>query len=399
MSVFISYRRDSGRSTAEAVYRALCGEYDVFLDTESLKNGYFDSAIKEQIENCDDFIVIVNETLFDRCSEPEDWILNEAAIALKMKKNIIPIFVGIEKFPANVPKPLEGICRYNGIFWNDEIITCQKIKAFLVSNRQHIVSVVRSGDRLVLHDDTKKELIELYKKFSQKGRSPVKIKLNVSADDNIYELLLRQSVVEECGLDFAQNLAKEDLRKREEYLNNVLETAVEFMLQDEMLDACAYRLRQYYIDKIGIAGCSVTDEAGGRIPIWTPLLWFDIIEELLKEYVFKMGRQYFYGNSRDYVGIDCFVETQGGKTIWSFVSHVKIKPEDECYLRLAENLRMPLWRGDYFDLPLHDLAFNVYPDLYYNIGLLKAGRTARSFENVSSYKDVFNLWHYFFGLH
>lgn len=130
MSVFISYRRDSGRSTAEAVYRALCGEYDVFLDTESLKNGYFGSAIKEQIENCDDFIVIVNETLFDRCSEPEDWILNEAAIALKMKKNIIPIFVGIEKFPANVPKPLEGICRYNGIFWNDEIITYQKNQSF-----------------------------------------------------------------------------------------------------------------------------------------------------------------------------------------------------------------------------------------------------------------------------
>lgn len=245
----------------------------------------------------------------------------------------------------------------------------------------------------------KKKLIELYKKFSQKGRNPVKIKLNVSANDNIYELLLRQSVVEECGLDFAQNLAKEDLRKREEYLNNVLETAVEFMLQDEMLDACAERLRQYYIDKIGIAGCSVTDETGRKFPIWTPLLWFDIIEELLKEYILTMGRQYFYGNSRDYVGIDCFVETQGGKTIWSFVSYVKIKPEDECYLRLAENLRMPLWRGDYFDLPLHDLAFNVYPDLYYNIGLLKAGRTASSFEEVSGYKDVFNLWHYYFGLH
>lgn len=211
--------------------------------------------------------------------------------------------------------------------------------------------------------------------------------------------MLRQSVVEEYGLDFAQNLAKEDLRKREEYLNNVLETAVEFMLQDEMLDACALRLRQYYIEKIGIAGYSVTDETGRKFPIWTPLLWFDIIEELLKEYILTMGRQYFYGNSRDYIGIDCFVETQGGKTIWSFVSHVKIKPEDECYLRLAENLRMPLWRGDYFDLPLHDLAFNVYPDLYYNIGLLKAGRTARSFEEVSGYKDVFNLWHYFFGLH
>ena len=27
------------------------------------------------------------------------------------------------------------------------------------------------------------------------------------------------------------------------------------------------------------------------------------------------------------------------------------------------------------DIPLHSLAFHVYPDLYYNIGLLKANKT------------------------
>lgn len=74
MSVFISYRRDGGKPVAESIYQSLCDEYNIFLDTESLKNGYFDSAIIERIENCSDFIVIITETVFDRCTEPNDWI-------------------------------------------------------------------------------------------------------------------------------------------------------------------------------------------------------------------------------------------------------------------------------------------------------------------------------------
>ena len=78
MSIFISYRRDGGMPVAESIYQSLCDEYDVFLDIESLQNGYFDSAITERIENCSDFIVIITETIFDRCTEPNDWIFHEA---------------------------------------------------------------------------------------------------------------------------------------------------------------------------------------------------------------------------------------------------------------------------------------------------------------------------------
>ena len=116
MSVFISYRRDGGKPVAESIYQSLCDEYNIFLDTEFLKNGYFYSAIIERIENCSDFIVIITETVFDRCTEPNDWIFHEAQIALRENKIIIPIFVGIQKFPSNVPEPLKEICRHNGIF-------------------------------------------------------------------------------------------------------------------------------------------------------------------------------------------------------------------------------------------------------------------------------------------
>ena len=60
-------------------------------------------------------------------------------------------------------------------------------------------------------------------------------------------------------------------------------------------------------------------------------------------------------------------------------------------------INMPGGRGDYMDIPLHSLAFHVYPDLYYNIGLLKTNKTTQSFEKVNQYKDVFNLWHYYIG--
>ena len=68
MSIFISYRREGGKHIADDIYSILCKEYDIFLDTESLKNGYFDTAIIEEIKKCSDFIVLITETVFNRCS-------------------------------------------------------------------------------------------------------------------------------------------------------------------------------------------------------------------------------------------------------------------------------------------------------------------------------------------
>ena len=60
---------------------------------------------------------------------------------------------------------------------------------------------------------------------------------------------------------------------------------------------------------------------------------------------------------------------------------------------------MPGGRADYLDIPLLILTNYVYPDFYYNIGLLKTNHKNQSFDSVNKYKGVFNLWYYRFGMH
>lgn len=119
MSIFISYRREGGAEVAESIYNSLYKDYNIFLDKESLKNGYFDIEIFKNIEKCSDFIIIITESVFNRCNEPNDWIFQELQMALRNEEiNIIPIFVGIKNFPSNVPESLNKICRINGFLDN-----------------------------------------------------------------------------------------------------------------------------------------------------------------------------------------------------------------------------------------------------------------------------------------
>ena len=397
MSVFISYRRDGGKPVAESIYQSLCDEYNIFLDIESLKNGYFDSAIIERIEKCSDFIVIITKTVFDRCTDPNDWIFHEAQIALRENKNIIPIFVGIQKFPSNVPEPLKEICRYNGIFWIDKGITCTKIKSFLVSNRRYKLSVVCTGDQIALSPETKEDLKGLYRRFLKNGRNPTDIEIYIPYTNELSKLIIRQDVAKAYGIDFAKHLAEQSFLKKIKWIKEALEIAIEYLIQDEMIDSCAMKLKKLYVKKYGVGNCVFKDEEDIEFFYWTCFLWFDIIEELLKELL--LDRYYIYGNSRDFTEIDCFVETRSGKEIWGFSTFVSKLSEDKSYTELMNIINVPGGRGDYMDIPLHSLAFHVYPDLFYNIGLLKANKTMHSFEKVNQYKDVFNLRHYYIGLH
>lgn len=397
MSVFISYRRDGGKPVAEAIYQALCKDYNIFLDTESLRNGRFDSAITDQIKSCSDFLLIVTQTVFDRCAEPDDWILNEAQIALQENKNIIPVFVGLQNFPLNVPETLQEICSYNGVFWNDTDTVYAKIKTFLVSNRRYKLSVIKSGDGIALSPQTKEDLKELYRRFLKNGRKPTDIEIFVPNPNELSELITRQDVIRNYGIDTATRIAERSLLKKIKLIKGTLETAVEIMLQDEMADSCAIRLKDLYIKRYGIANCFFDDEDGIEACYWTPFLWFDIIEEMLKELLFD--RYNIYGSSDEFTEIDCFIENQNRNEIWSFRSFIKKPSECNSDVQSFDITNIIRRCGDYMDIPLQSLAFYVYPDLYYNIALLKNGQTVQSYEIVSQYADVFNLWHYRFGLH
>ena len=65
--IFISYRRDGGYDTAKHLNDLLVRDgYKVSFDIDTLRSGNFDTQLLERIDQCKDFILIVDQHAFDR---------------------------------------------------------------------------------------------------------------------------------------------------------------------------------------------------------------------------------------------------------------------------------------------------------------------------------------------
>lgn len=110
--VFISYRREGGLDDARLVQLALKNRgYETFLDYSSIRKGKFNEAIDEAIRVADNFVLIVTDGAFDRCTESDDWVRREIELALKLKKNIIPVVPEghLFTFPAVLPPTMQAL--------------------------------------------------------------------------------------------------------------------------------------------------------------------------------------------------------------------------------------------------------------------------------------------------
>lgn len=123
--IFISYRREGGYETAKHLYDLLTRDgYKVSFDLDTLRNGDFDTELLSRIEQCKDFILIVNSNAFERTLDPtfpkeKDWLRCELAYALEKKKNIIPIFLaGTNGFPDGMPSDVAAVVKKNGPQYN-----------------------------------------------------------------------------------------------------------------------------------------------------------------------------------------------------------------------------------------------------------------------------------------
>lgn len=129
--IFISYRREGGYDTAKHLYDLLTRDgYNVSFDIDTLRNGDFDIQLLSRIEQCRDFILIVDKNAFARTLDPNynpknDWLRCELAHALKLDKNIIPVFLsGVSGFPDNLPEDIADVVKkhgpeYNKFYFND----------------------------------------------------------------------------------------------------------------------------------------------------------------------------------------------------------------------------------------------------------------------------------------
>ena len=90
--VFISYRRRGGREYARTLYLELRNRgIKTFFDYTSLQHGDFNADILRAIEEAPNFIMIVTDGAFERCSDENDWVRKEIEYAKKLGKNIVPV--------------------------------------------------------------------------------------------------------------------------------------------------------------------------------------------------------------------------------------------------------------------------------------------------------------------
>ena len=114
--VFISYRRDGGEMAAMLIYQALTERgYNVFSDVEVLNAGRFNEALLQNIRACKDFLLVLSPGALDRCNDPEDWVRQEIAEAIRDEKNIVPIMMKGFAFPETLPPEIEAIRYYHGL--------------------------------------------------------------------------------------------------------------------------------------------------------------------------------------------------------------------------------------------------------------------------------------------
>lgn len=157
--IFISYRRDGGFDTAKHLNDLLIHDgYTVSFDIDTLREGDFDKALLERIEQCRDFLVIVDKHAFDRIMNPapeydpeKDWMRKEIAYALNLKKNIISVLLAGASYPAKLPVDLDKLDLKNGPTYSKEYFDSfyDKLKKFLHSTPRN-----KSGSTLINHTNT-----------------------------------------------------------------------------------------------------------------------------------------------------------------------------------------------------------------------------------------------------
>ncbi len=92
-TVFISCRRSLSRYLARSIYQHLkMHQWDVFLDVNTIDSGDFDRIILEQIAARAHFILLISEGSLERCSNPGDWLVREMQEAVRLERNIVPVF-------------------------------------------------------------------------------------------------------------------------------------------------------------------------------------------------------------------------------------------------------------------------------------------------------------------
>jgi hypothetical protein len=120
---FISYRRSGGSDFVRLVHDKLENQENIktFVDINELGAGKFGPELLGEIDAAPSFIFIVSSGAFDRCYEDDDWVRQEIAHALKLKKNIVPLMMEGCSMPKRktLPDDIADFAELNGFEYSN----------------------------------------------------------------------------------------------------------------------------------------------------------------------------------------------------------------------------------------------------------------------------------------
>jgi hypothetical protein len=144
--LFISYRRSDARGVAGRLSDTLgayFGDERVFRDIENIAGGAdFGDVIEQNLQTADAVIVLIgpdwltlkNDSGLRRLDEQKDWVAQEIAVAIEMKKPIFPVLVEGASMPRaeELPERLKPLTRYNAMSisddrWKSDVLRLGKI--------------------------------------------------------------------------------------------------------------------------------------------------------------------------------------------------------------------------------------------------------------------------------
>jgi len=168
--LFISYRRADARGVAGRLgdtLGAYFGDDRVFRDIEDIAGGAdFGDVIEQNLQTADavivligpDWLLIKDDAGRRRLEDPQDWVAQEIAVAIQLKKPIFPVLVDGAFMPRAVelPDKLKPLTRYNAISisddrWKSDVLRLGKIISFEIpSASERKLNWIRMGISVAL---------------------------------------------------------------------------------------------------------------------------------------------------------------------------------------------------------------------------------------------------------
>lgn len=121
--IFISYRRDGGKDVAQLFGEFLEGQgFRVFLDVKGLGSGRFDEQLLAEIEKHSHVLLVCSPGCLDTCVSEADWIRREIALALKLKRIVVPVRLPGFVWPdrATLPEEIRDLTAYEDFGYDHE---------------------------------------------------------------------------------------------------------------------------------------------------------------------------------------------------------------------------------------------------------------------------------------